>query len=95
MSYAVVATYVSKSGEDADLRAHLDGMIAPTRAEDGCEVYRVVRSNDDPNTFVLFEVYRDEDAFKTHAASEHFEAHIRNGAWGHLESRSVVFGREI
>lgn len=95
MSYVVVATYVSNEGEAEDLVEHLKAMMGPTNAEPGSQVYRVIRSNDDPNTFVLFEVYDNEDAFKAHASSEHFEEHIRNGAWNHLESRSVVFGSEL
>lgn len=95
MSYVVVATYVSKEGEAGDLIEHLQAMMGPTRAEPGCQVYRVIRSNDDPNTFVLFEIYDDEEAFKAHASSDHFEQHIRGGAWNLLESRSVVFGSEL
>lgn len=95
MSYAVVATYVSKPDEVEALANHLKAMLEPTNAEAGCQLYRVVNSNDDPATYVLFELYQDEEAFKAHAASEHFEEHIRNGAWECLESRSVVFGTEI
>lgn len=95
MSYAVVATYVSKPGEVDELASQLRSMIDPTNAEPGCRMYRVINSNDDPNTFVLFELYDDEAAFQAHAASDHFEEHVRNGAWNHLESRSVVFGTEL
>ena len=95
MSYAVVATYLSKADRVEELTAHLKAMVGPTNAEEGCEIYRVISSADDPNTFVLFELYQDEDAFKTHASSDHFEEHIRNGAWNCLESRSVVFGSEL
>lgn len=95
MSYAVVATYVAKADEVETMKSHLQAMIEPTSAEAGCELYRVVNSNEDPATFVLFELYKDEDAFKAHAASDHFEEHIRNGAWGCLDSRSVVFGTPL
>jgi len=95
MSYVVAAIYVSKPDADDELREHLSAMIEPTRAEDGCEEYRAVNSNDDPRTFLLFEIYRDEEAFQAHAASPHFEEHIRNGAWDLLESRSVIFGTPL
>lgn len=92
MSYAVVATYVAKADQAKMMKSHLEAMIEPTNAEDGCQLYRVVNSNDDPATFVLFELYENEDAFKAHAATDHFEEHVRNGAWNILDSRSVVFG---
>lgn len=95
MSYIVAATYVSRPDTVDELRDHLKAMLEPTNAEEGCEEYRVVNSNDDPLTFLLFEIYRDEDAFQAHASSGHFEEHIRNGAWGLLESRSVMFGTPL
>jgi quinol monooxygenase YgiN len=95
MAHVVVATYIGKNGEAGEVSKHLKAMIGPTKAEPGCQVYRVVNSTDDPNTFVLFEVYDDEAAFKEHVSSEHFEEHIRDGAWNHIESRSVVFGSEL
>lgn len=95
MSYVVAATYVSKPDAVEELREHLSAMIGPTRAEEGCEQYTVVTSTDDAHTFLLFEIYRDEDAFKAHASSPHFDQHIRNGAWDLLESRSVLFGTPL
>lgn len=95
MSYAVVATYTSKPDDVDTLKSHLQAMIGPTRAEEGCELYRVVNANEDPAIFVLFELYKDEAAFKAHAATDHFEEHIRNGAWNCLDSRTVVFGSEL
>lgn len=95
MSYVVAATYVAKPESVDELKAHLRAMVEPTNDEEGCEEYRVVNSNEDPLTFLLFEVYRDEEAFQAHASSEHFDAHIRNGAWGLLESRSVLFGTPL
>lgn len=95
MSYVVAATYVSKPDTVEELAGHLKAMIGPTNSEEGCEIYRVINSNEDPLTFLLFEIYRDEDAFKAHAASDHFEEHVRNGAWNLLDSRSVMFGTPL
>jgi len=95
MSYVVAATYVSKPDAAGELRKHLTAMIEPTRSEAGCEEYTVVNANDDPLTFLLFEIYRDEEAFQAHAASPHFEEHIRSGAWDLLDSRSVIFGTPL
>jgi len=95
LSLIIIATYRSKPGKEADLAACLKAMMAPTRAEEGCETYRVIRSNDDPATFVLFESYSDADALDAHRSSEHFNTHIRNGAWKIIDSRDVVSGSEI
>lgn len=95
MSLVVVATYKSRPGSEDDLASHLRAMTALTRAEEGCESYRVVRAKDEPGTFVLFESYTDQEAFEAHKNSAHFDEHIRNGAWNLLDSREVVVGSEI
>jgi quinol monooxygenase YgiN len=95
MPYAVVATYVSKPDEVGALANHLRAMIEPTNDEEGCETYRVIHSIEDPTTFVLFEIYRDEAAYQAHFASDHFEQHVRNGAWNCLLSRTVIRGTEL
>jgi len=95
MSFHLVATYRANPGGEEDLAAHLESMIAPTRAEAGCEGYLVLRSKDESGTFVLVESYQTEGDFEAHKASPHFEAHIVKGAWELLESRSVVFAEEL
>jgi (4S)-4-hydroxy-5-phosphonooxypentane-2,3-dione isomerase len=32
----------------------------------------VVRDNDDPDRYLFYEVYRDEEAFAAHRGSDHF-----------------------
>jgi len=95
MSFVVAATYESKPDREADLEGHLNAMRAPTRAEEGCEEYRIFRSRDDAPVFFLFERYRSADDFEAHKESDHFGEHIRNGAWDCLESRSVVLCEEL
>lgn len=95
MSHVVIATYVCKPEQTEEVTDHLKSMISPTNAEPECQTYRVINAHDNPNQFVLFEVYDDEAAFQAHASSPYFDEHIRNGAWNHLESREVVFGSEL
>jgi quinol monooxygenase YgiN len=95
MSFGVVATYIVEPGREADVERHLSAMLAPTRAEPGCEEYRVFRSQDDPRVYVLVERYRTEADFEFHKESSHFAEHVRNGIWECLESRTVVIGEEF
>lgn len=56
--------------------------------EDGCLKFEVSISEDDPNRFLLYEVYKDKKAFKTHIEQPHSK---ENGAktkpW--IKSQSV------
>jgi quinol monooxygenase YgiN len=90
MSYVIAATYVTKEGEADSVLAVLEEMTPLTRAEPGCEAYVPHRSVEDPNTFFLYERYRDSDAFSAHAETDYFERLIKGEAWPRLESRVVV-----
>lgn len=90
VSYVIVATYRAEKGQGDGVAAHLRAMRNPTRAEAGCLSYDVYASREDDRTFVLVEVYRDEESFQAHASAPYFDEHIRHGAWPLLEERTVV-----
>ncbi len=45
---------------------------AQSRLEDGCLGFDVNASQDDPNTFLFYEVYTDADALARHRRTPHF-----------------------
>ncbi|USI74659.1 putative quinol monooxygenase [Sphingomonas morindae] len=69
----IVAILTAKPGQAAALRALLDGMIAPSRAEQGNLRYDLWQDQADDARFVLDELYRDADAVAAHRASAHFQ----------------------
>lgn len=50
------------------MRGHAENCL---RIEEGCLYFDVAVSRDDPNRIVLYEVYRDQAALDSHAASAH------------------------
>ena len=50
------------------------GNAQGARSEPGNLRFDVLRSNDDPSRFFLYEVYRDEQAFKDHQQTAHYVA---------------------
>jgi len=48
-----------------------------SRKEPGCERFDVVVPQDGAARVSLFEVYKDEPAFKQHQASEHYRAFVQ------------------
>jgi quinol monooxygenase YgiN len=74
---AVIYTFPADKAEEAAtlLRPLRDG----SRAEAGCITFDVSRSNDDPNTYVLFEEWRDQAALDEHYQTEHFIRYGVNG----------------
>ncbi len=62
------------AGEIDRLGAEMKAQITATRAEDGCLHYGFSRDVLDPDTLVISERWRDNDALAAHFASPHMAA---------------------
>lgn len=58
------------------LRALLDGMLAPSRAEPGNLRYDLWQDQSQPGRFFLDELYVDGEALAAHRATPHFQAYL-------------------
>jgi len=67
----VIARFVARKGKEDQLRALLQGMLAPTRAESGCKLYELYESNS-KGRFYIYEIYESQAALNQHAATPHF-----------------------
>ena len=74
MYVVIVSAKVKPEQRSTFLRAIEDNAVASVREEPGCLRFDVVRDNDDPDHYLLYEVYRDADAFATHRVSDPLEA---------------------
>jgi len=68
----VVATLTAKPGHGATLKAALEKVVPPSRAEAGCLRYDLHADNDNSELFVMLEEWRDATALKEHEATPHF-----------------------
>src|SRR6201987_6477468 len=68
----VIARFVALKGKESQLRALLQGMLAPTHAEPGCKAYELYESNS-KGRFYIYEIYESQAALDQHAASPHFK----------------------
>jgi quinol monooxygenase YgiN len=57
-----------------DFPSLIEEFTSSSRAEPGCISFDWYRSADDPNLYVLIELFRDEDAGRAHVESAHFRA---------------------
>lgn len=87
---ALFAKFTPKAGQKDALIAALQPMMEQVQSEAGTEVYVMHVGDDDSIWF--YELYSDEDAFKTHGGSDAMKAAF--GALGDLiEGRAeLVFG---
>lgn len=70
----IVATIDAHAGHEALVRAELEKMIAPSRAEAGCVRYELHADHAAAHRLVMLEEWCDEDAFRLHEATPHFQA---------------------
>ena len=50
-----------------------DDAQSSVRDEPGCLDFQVLQDQSDPDTYYFYEVYRDEEAFKAHGQTPHFQ----------------------
>ncbi len=70
----VVATFQAKPGKEAELRAVLTGLVAPTRQEAGCLNYDLHGLPDDPGKFLFHENWTSKALLEAHLKSPHIKA---------------------
>jgi quinol monooxygenase YgiN len=74
MTYVVVARWRPRDGETARIEAILRKLIAAVRGEPGNLQFIAHQSNEDPNEFMVYEQYKDEEAFRDHQQTAHFKS---------------------
>jgi quinol monooxygenase YgiN len=68
----VIARFVARKGKEDQLRALLQSMLAPTRAEPGCKMYELYESNSN-GRFYLSEAWESQAALDQHMTTPHFK----------------------
>lgn len=76
--------------KDADMaESLLRELRSASVKEPGVVEFEVGRSQEKPNVFALWEVYRDKDAVDAHRGSEHFQRLVANGVRPLAQERIV------
>ena len=68
---------VSQDGEGVQIMRVLGkNMVENSNSEPGCFVYRLYQEVGNPQSFIFYEVYENQDAVNIHNTSEHFQTFI-------------------
>ena len=62
-------------------------LAAESRREPGCVSYIPHQVQDDPDTIVIYEQYRDPAALDAHRATEHFKKYAIGGIFQKMKER--------
>ena len=90
MPFVVLAKWTARP-ESRDVIADVIEKMTPlSRSETKCLQYDSYVSRDDPNSFLLWEIYEDESGYEEHRASAHFLEQVVARAIPNLDDRVVT-----
>jgi quinol monooxygenase YgiN len=70
--FAVAINIIAKEGKGDEMARLLEGLIAPTMAEEKVKFFVPYRSPTNPLSFFVYELYTDEAGWEAHNQSPHF-----------------------
>ncbi len=73
----------------ADIAETLRLLAEASRNEPGCVSYIPHQLEDDPDTVIIYEQYKDAQALAAHRASEHFNKLAVGGLYQRMRDRAV------
>ncbi len=91
MAFVVVAKWTAREGEADKVEECIRQLTPLSREEPGNLFYQAHRDPENPNLFYMYEQYVDEDGYKAHGESEHFQELGFGTAIPLLESREREF----
>jgi quinol monooxygenase YgiN len=75
MSVGIIATLKIQDGKGPEFEAFFKDLAKQVRAnEPGNLAYQLTKSRNDPNTYKVLELYKDQDAVTVHGGTEYFKA---------------------
>jgi quinol monooxygenase YgiN len=87
ISFAVRLKFAPEDREE--IAGTLRALATASRQEPGCVNYIPHHLEDDPDTVIIYEQYRDAEALEAHRRSEHFKHYAVGGLYQKLRERSV------
>ena len=92
----LVARYQVKPGMGDQVAAALREMAPHVKSDEpGCLLYQANRSQDNPDSFLLYEQYADEAALLAHRETPHFKRLIEGTVVPLLDKREREFYEQV
>ena len=67
---SVIAEIKAKAGHEEEVRVILHELVAPSRAEAGCELYHLLEDKKNPGSFSTYEEWESVKSLEAHLADE-------------------------
>lgn len=89
VSFVVRLTFAPE--DRAEVAETLRLLTAESRREPGCVTYIPHQFQDNPDTILIYEQYRDEEALDAHRKSAHFKKYSIEGLSQKLRERNLEY----
>ncbi|WP_374445310.1 putative quinol monooxygenase [Providencia sp.] len=73
----IVATIIAKDNEVEFVKSATKSIVEPSNRDEGCLQYELHQDNTNPNTFVFFEIWQDQQSLDKHNATQHLQDFIK------------------
>ena len=73
----LVATIKAKPEHAEDVKSELLKLAKASQAEQGAIQYNIHQDNDNPNDFITYEVWENQELMEQHGQSEHFQNFVK------------------
>ncbi len=70
----LIAQLEARPGREEELEAVLRGLVAPSRADEGCLAYDLHRDIEVPSRFALTEAWASRELWQKHMETPHLDA---------------------
>jgi quinol monooxygenase YgiN len=74
MALTILAKITANEGQERRLRAALQDLVAPTRAEPGCLQYDLHVDNSSSGVFMFYETWQTREMWQAHMETPHLAA---------------------
>jgi quinol monooxygenase YgiN len=89
MAFVVAATWKAKPGEAERVREVIEKMTPLSRDEPGNVFYQAQVNPEEPETFFLYELYTNAQAYEDHKNTPYFQENVFGYILEYLAERSV------
>ncbi|HEM8291611.1 putative quinol monooxygenase [Providencia vermicola] len=73
----IVATIIAKDNEVEFVKLATKSLVEPSNRDEGCLQYELHQDNANPNTFIFFEIWKDQQSLDKHNATQHLQDVIK------------------
>lgn len=73
----IVATIIAKDNEVEFVKSATKSIVEPSNRDEGCLQYELHQDNANPNTFIFFEIWQDQQSLDKHNITPHLQDFLK------------------